>query len=182
MSYYVYIHTCPNGKRYIGQHTGKDPKDRWRYNGRGYIRQVFYRAIKKYGWNNIEHIIYECDTKTEMNYLERYLISYYQSNNPKYGYNMSEGGESGTSGYKHTEESHRKMLEWRKTFIQPPLSKETKQKMKDIARKNRGKKVYINDILFNSYREADEYFGWKPRTTSNGLKNGHYKGYKITKV
>lgn len=182
MSYYVYIHTCPNGKKYIGQHTGNDPKDRWRSNGRGYLNQVFYRAIEKYGWNNIEHVIYECDTIAEMNYLERYLISYYQSNNPKYGYNMSEGGESGTSGYKHTEESHRKMRQWRKTFIQPPFSEETKRRMRDTARDRRGTPVYVDDILFRSYREADEYFGWKPRTTCNCLKNGHYKGYKITKA
>lgn len=34
MSYYVYIHTCPNGKRYVGI-TTKNPKYRWS-KGNGY--------------------------------------------------------------------------------------------------------------------------------------------------
>ena len=32
--FYVYIHTCPNGKKYVGL-TTTDPKDRWR-KGEGY--------------------------------------------------------------------------------------------------------------------------------------------------
>ena len=31
-----------------------------------------------------------------MKYLEKYLIAYYQSNNPKYGYNISSGGDGGS--------------------------------------------------------------------------------------
>lgn len=31
-----------------------------------------------------------------MKYLEKYLIAYYHSNEPKYGYNLSAGGESGS--------------------------------------------------------------------------------------
>lgn len=53
--YYIYIHTCPNEMRYIGQ--SKNPKQRWN-NGEGYKRNIdFYNAIKKYGWENIKHEI-----------------------------------------------------------------------------------------------------------------------------
>lgn len=55
--YTVYIHIFPNQKKYVGI-TGQRTKDRWRVNGNGYKPQkLVYRAIKKYGWENIEHII-----------------------------------------------------------------------------------------------------------------------------
>lgn len=53
--YYIYIHTCPNKKRYIG--LSKNPKQRWN-NGDGYKANLeFYKQIKKYGWENIKHEI-----------------------------------------------------------------------------------------------------------------------------
>lgn len=95
MSYNVYIHIFPNGKRYIGLTTQK-VKNRW-WNGKGYRTQkLMYRAILKYGWKSIQHIVYEVDTESEMKYLEKYLIAYYNTTNPLYGYNVSTGGESST--------------------------------------------------------------------------------------
>lgn len=91
--YWVYVHTFPNGKKYVGLTTQKNINRRWQ-GGRGYkIQPLVYRAILKYGWKNIVHQVFECETEAEMKYLERYLISYYQSNNPKYGYNISSGGD-----------------------------------------------------------------------------------------
>ena len=55
--YTVYKHTCPNGKVYIGI-TKQKPERRWGINGRGYKEnEYFYRAIQKYGWQNIKHEI-----------------------------------------------------------------------------------------------------------------------------
>ena len=55
-NYKVYIHKFPNGKAYIGI-TRQEPKIRWG-GGNGYVRNEYmHRAIKKYGWENIEHII-----------------------------------------------------------------------------------------------------------------------------
>ena len=46
MAYAVYMHTCPNGKSYVGI-TKTPVKRRW-HNGGGYIsQQYFYRAIQK---------------------------------------------------------------------------------------------------------------------------------------
>ena len=95
--FYVYIHTCPNGKKYVGI-TTTDPKDRWR-KGEGYkSNKHFYSAIQKYKWDNIEHQVFEVDTKEEMFFLEKYFISYYQTNNRDFGYNKSIGGEAHTLG------------------------------------------------------------------------------------
>lgn len=88
----VYIHIFPNGKRYVGL-TMRDVNKRWG-NGKAYKRQkVVYNAILKYGWNNISHIVYECNTESEMKYLERYLIAYYNTTDHRYGYNVTEGGD-----------------------------------------------------------------------------------------
>lgn len=82
--YSVYIHTFPNGKRYVGR--SKKPLTRWN-NGRGYItNETMYRDIEKYGWNNIEHsIIAENLTLEEANRLERNIIDCY--NLVEEGYN-----------------------------------------------------------------------------------------------
>lgn len=96
MKYQVYVHTFPNNKKYVGLTTLENINQRWA-NGRGYRTQkLMYRAVLKWGWKNIKHTVYQCDTEKEMKYLERYLIAYYHSNEPKYGYNVSAGGDGST--------------------------------------------------------------------------------------
>ena len=114
-NYCVYIHTSPSNKRYIGI-TSQNPERRWRKNGEGYKKHIyFYNAIKKYGWDNFEHeILYTNLSKENAEQKEVELIAYYNSNNIKFGYNMSVGGESGSKGYKHTEEQRKRMSENRK--------------------------------------------------------------------
>ena len=96
--FYVYRHTCPNGKVYIGI-TCRNVKYRWN-NGKGYSRNKhFYSAIVKYGWENIEHeILYENLNEKEAYIKEIELIEYYKSNNRNYGYNNSIGGEKSAKG------------------------------------------------------------------------------------
>ena len=75
--YTVYKHIFPNDKIYIGI-TCNSPKTRWGNQGYGYKNQLVGRAIKKYGWNNIEHIIIRKGlTKEEAKIAERKLIKKY---------------------------------------------------------------------------------------------------------
>lgn len=92
--YTVYMHRCPNNKVYIGI-TKDSVNIRWGTNGRRYHHNShFSYAIKKYGWDNIQHIIIAEDlTKDEACELEKKLIFEHQSNNPKFGYNQTSGGE-----------------------------------------------------------------------------------------
>ena len=105
-TFYIYCHTSPSGKRYIGQ-TRNDPTVRWG-NGRGYDRcPYFNRAIKKYGWDNIEHsILMVCGTKQMADLLETRLIARFDTTNPAKGYNAALGG-TGPVGVKWTDE-HKK--------------------------------------------------------------------------
>ena len=93
--YIVYKHTFPNEKVYIGI-TRTSVSKRWN-GGLGYRSQtLMFRAITKYGWDNIKHEIV-CDslTKEEAENMERNLIANYNSSNPEYGYNVESGGGVG---------------------------------------------------------------------------------------
>lgn len=94
MIYTIYAHKNKiNGKIYIGQ-TKQEPEKRWK-NGAGYKNcTLFYEAIKKYGWNNFEHIILEQKemSQEEANNKEDFYIKLYNSKNINFGYNINDGG------------------------------------------------------------------------------------------
>lgn len=106
----VYVHVFPNGKRYVGITTQR-PTKRWQ-RGKSYTHNPhLQRAIKKYGWDNIEHIIYgKYSTAEEAGDVERALIAKYKLQNPEYGYNISDGGEHGT----HSAETKKRLSDRRK--------------------------------------------------------------------
>ena len=107
-AYTVYKHTSPSGKVYIGI-TSQSTSKRW-LNGQGYIHnEYFYRAIQKYGWENITHeILARGLTSEEAKQMEIDLIVKYRSNNRSYGYNITIGGD-GVHGYKHSDERKAKI-------------------------------------------------------------------------
>lgn len=124
--YVVYKHTSPSGKVYIGI-TSKSVERRW-LNGRGYSTQMFYRAILKYGWDNIRHeILYVNLTKEEAEQKEIELIAYYKSNQPDFGYNIANGGNCAGSV---AEETKRKLSELHKGKTP---SEETRKKLSEAT-------------------------------------------------
>lgn len=127
--YYVYCHINKiNGKKYIGI-TSNPPVIRWGSNGINYRScTCFYNAIKKYGWNNFEHLIlHESLTEDQAQQLERFYILIYQTMAPN-GYNLTSGGEikkeiseetrqrliDSHRGIKYSEETRKHMSESRK--------------------------------------------------------------------
>lgn len=136
--YCVYCHTSPSGKKYVGI-THLRPTRRWN-NGWGYSRNsYFYRAILKYGWDNIKHeILYENLSKDEACKKEVELIAKYQSNNSKYGYNLSIGGESGFAGRVCSEkqkEAQRALMIGNKFALGRKRSEETRKRMSEAQKK-----------------------------------------------
>lgn len=118
--YKVYKHTCPNGKVYIGITCKKDVTKRWGRDGLGYNMQtLFYRAINKYGWDNIHHEIIEDNLSKEDAFeLEKKLIKQYDSTNPNFGYNVSTGGEYNHEGCKASNELRQHLSEVHKQIGQ----------------------------------------------------------------
>lgn len=92
--YYVYKHTSPSGKVYIGITRQKASK-RWQAGG-GYSYNVhFINAIKKYGWENFSHeILFSELSEEEAKEKEISLIAFYDSTNRDKGYNVSPGGST----------------------------------------------------------------------------------------
>lgn len=139
-NYCVYIHTSPSGKMYVGL-TSSKPKERWGKSGAGYLHKnkngkykqpAFAYAILKYGWDNFEHeIVANNLTKDEADNLEKSLIDKFNTRNPKYGYNIKEGGSNGG----HSEETKRKIGEFNKN---KHLSEEHKNK---ISKASKGRQV-----------------------------------------
>lgn len=99
----VYKHTSPSNKVYIGI-TSLKPTKRWA-NGLGYRTQlVMWNAIKKYGWDNFKHEILEYDLSysealsKEIFYIEKYKSNCRKYYKPTMGYNMDDGGYTGSHG------------------------------------------------------------------------------------
>ena len=104
----VYAHVNQiNGKIYIGQ-TCQNPENRWRM-GEGYKGSTyFYHAIQKYGWSQFKHIVLiENLSYQQSNLTEEYLIKKYNTTNPNFGYNLTEGGKNAPK----TEEHKKKLSE-----------------------------------------------------------------------
>lgn len=138
--YTLYAHIAPNDKIYIGI-TGKTVEERWRNNGSGYaVQRLFYRAIQKYGWDNIKHIVLlENLSKEVACECEKYLISKFQTNNPKHGYNVYVGGDCGPLGIAMSDETKEKL---RQLNLGKRRSVETIEKIKqNHAHFNRGRHI-----------------------------------------
>lgn len=150
MNYIVYKHTTPSGKVYIGI-TGVSANHRWD-NGNGYKTQAFGRAIKKYGWDNIQHeILFEGLTESEAKQKERELILAYDSVNPEKGYNKDYGG-SGTG--KMTESGKRKVSESHKGdkhyLYGKHIPEETRKKMSESRKGDKNGfygKTFSDEVL-----------------------------------
>lgn len=131
--YTVYKHTTPCGKVYIGI-TSKKPCKRWN-GGLGYLNNDhFYRAILKYGWDNIQHeILFTHLTKEEAEKTEIELIALYRSDQKEYGYNIQHGGSSNGKHADETKEKISKANKGRMPWIYGGHhSEETKKKISDF--------------------------------------------------
>lgn len=122
--YFIYCHIFPNGKRYIGI-TRNTVEERWG-GGRNYKTcPLVDRAIKKYGWDKVQHeILAEAQSKEEAEKKERFYINKFETTNSMKGYNLLPGGDvatndatdemryklgNGMRGKKHTEEEKKKI-------------------------------------------------------------------------
>lgn len=145
--YSVYMHVFPNDKVYIGITSQNNPEDRW-VGGFGYkVQPRMWRAIQKYGWENVEHYIIarHVNIETAVN-MEKDLIELYDATNKMCGYNASPGG------WAMGEESKKKLSEKCKGR---KLSEETKSK---ISKSLMGRKPSAKNIaMLREYNRTRDY-------------------------
>jgi len=115
----IYCHKNKiNGRCYIGS-TIQDTKKRWRKSDKSYSSYktctVFYRALKKYGWDNFDtDILMVVFSEDDLSLYEGILISSYNSVAPN-GYNTVSIIEGRV---KYTEETKKKISESRKKYYE----------------------------------------------------------------
>lgn len=169
---YIYKHTSPSGKSYIGQ-TIQEPEKRWK-DGLKYKDSILFgRAIYKYGWLNITHEILweiEYEDKTELldvlNFLETLEILSNDTISPN-GYNLNTGGKMRLP----SDETRARMSDSRRKFYESggtvwnhglnfggmsgrKHSEETKKKMSDTRKRIIKEKLSRGEKVF---REKGEY-------------------------
>lgn len=86
-----------NSKWYIGKSESKNKMRRHNAHVKhvkNNVKSQFYSAVRKYGWDIFErHILFECDTCTELNQKEKEFIQLH--NSYQKGYNATLGGDGG---------------------------------------------------------------------------------------
>lgn len=175
--YIIYKHTSPNGKIYIGQ-TCQTANNRWK-SGKGYKNNAyFYNAILKYGWDNFTHEIISSDLLLfEANWLEKYLIQYYNSTNPEFGFNITKGGD-GCLGVKQTDEVKKRISEANKG---KKFSKEHREKIsKSLIGKTASEEV-INKMRESRIKYLSEHPEAKEKCSHKGELNPMYGVHRYGK-
>lgn len=125
--YTVYVHILPKSisdyewdKYYVGI-TKLKVEQRWRHDGSGYKGcLLFHRAIQKYGFDAFEHEIIASNlTEDEAKKMEIALIRELRSNDKRYGYNMTGGGD-GSLGMPCPEKARKAASERFKKYWEDP--------------------------------------------------------------
>ena len=148
--YCVYCHTNnANGKKYIGI-TSQKPTRRWA-NGNGYKYNAhFYNAILQNGWENFSHeIMFDNLSAAEASSVEIMLIKALKTADPKYGYNLSLGGEHNEGGI--TEETRKKL-----SYSSSHISEETRQKHRTNMTKRMEQKEFREKARLGASKYAKE--------------------------
>ncbi len=171
-NYTVYMHVNKiNDKTYVGI-TSMKPEYRWGKDGNNYREQLFGNAIKKYGWDNFEHIIlFENKTKEDAEYLEVIFIKILLSNNYNFGYNLQTGGS--TNGH-HSEETKLKIS---KSHKGKKFSKEHRDKISKAQihkPKINSDRIICDGRIFVSQAEFADTYG-VVKSSVYGWLNGYNK-------
>ena len=205
------IENLVNGKVYIGQALDFNKRKGTHKRDSKKLNYPLYCSMRKYGIENFSfEILYHCDNKLELNYLERYMIGYYNSTNRNIGYNIHEGGNVSPSkspearkkisesvmghvgyfkGRKHTEEAKKKCSDGNKGKVRTQEMKDAhSEKMKGkthIHNKERAVKIKCsNGEIYDSIWEAASKLNLNRcniSTSVNG-KRGTVGGLKFEKI
>lgn len=200
----VYKYTSPSGKVYIGQtrssleyRAGKGGI-KYRSNGKG----LFWKAIKKYGFDNlIPEVIHaarfedEKDLVHSLNEKERYYIKKFRSNDTNFGYNLTDGGDgyvmsdfakkriSESMTGRKLSDSHRKSIseELRRRWREGVFTDERNKKVSE-SNKHKKTKAHANNISIGRKKSMARNPGKFSYLSSPDFKGHRFKpGHKGTR-
>jgi len=140
-----------NGKVYIGQ-TIKSLSSRFKTHlNEKYQKFAIHRAIEKYGKENFDIVqIDSAVTKEDLNKKEIYWISFYNSMNKDFGYNLKEGGNSSVL----CEESRKKIA---KTHLGKKYTTERKLNISNSLKGRRLSEEHKNNLsISHSQKKLSE--------------------------
>lgn len=150
-----------NRKTYIGQ--AVNITRRYKSHKNAVINSTdntyFHNALKKYGIEGFDfEVLIECP-RENLNYWEQFYIRYYCSNNPQFGYNMTDGGNFGhlnNEVLKRIGNSLKGKTPWNKG-----LTKETDSRVKAYGEKQKGKFISEETKNKQSFAHQGKPSGFK---------------------
>lgn len=198
----IYCYHCIlTGKKYIGKTRNEKIRKRaHRYKAKKGIKNNFYNAIRKYGWENFVYGIVDEFDMLLLDEKEIYYIDFYDTYNT--GYNSTKGGEGGTTwtmpeevknqyrermkNFKHSDEAKRKISEanmgrkW-SDEAKKNLSKKLKsisRKPKPMSQENREKLSKMRKGIPRSLEVIEKILHTKKLNGSHcGEKNSNAKSF-----
>ncbi len=157
---FLYVVTnLVNGKQYVG--IAIDFKRRWREHRSGYGSKLVYQAIQKYGIKNLDFKVICKGTEAYVKEMEVRAICMLNTMAHS-GYNLTEGGDTGTLGFRHSMETRKQMRDSHKGTTGQKMSNATKQKIRESRREyKRGKhpkatRVIVNGVPYDCLRDVAE--------------------------
>ena len=174
--YSIYVHTFPDGKKYVGS-TSLDVENRWQ-SGRGYkYQKEMFKAIKSFGWDNIQHQVLETVEEKEIAIKrEEYYTLLFRSNEPEFGYNIYVGRTQ-------NEETKKKQSESLKEYYKNnEFPEDRKKKISEKIRiPVRLKNINTGEIIeFYSQKKCAAFF-MTTRCTVCRFINGYFQSSKVFK-
>jgi len=198
----IYCYHCiPTGKKYIGQTVKEKYRKRQHINHcKTGVDNKFYRAVRKYGWDNFVYGIIDDYNDEILNEQEIFYIDKYDTY--RNGYNSTIGGE-GCRGFVPSKDTKMKQSISAKNRSNPPHNKKyfTEEEKKEAKRKRdreyqqrvkEKRKGYMKEWRENNQDkikkwkdENEEYLKdiWKKNRGENKQKRNEYsKWYYHNKV
>lgn len=145
-------------KQYVG--IAVDFERRWAEHRCGHGSKLVYQAIRKYGIKNLDFKVICKGTEAYVKEMEIRAIRMLNTMAHS-GYNLTEGGE-GSTGWKASDETRKKMRDSHKGTTGQKMSDATKQKIRKSrskykrGRHSRAMKIVVNGVSYDCLRDVAE--------------------------